>query len=202
MTNKKENKLTAKERIEALEKHVALLGESQQHMQLSLGKQFEAVVEQFKRLELGIKSLNKKINATITAGTSEGGINNDSVTKIMVAEEVEKLKANIKLLKDNGVIVDSETGLIGENSFVVGRELDEEKKEINPRIQFHLGSLADQETIKNLVGKKVGDLVHPKEGSGDFYLEITEVYDLSEIQNVNPDEEVVEDLETEAQQTE
>lgn len=156
-------KQTAAQRIEQLET-ANLAGN--QNMQILAGE--------IDNLRQTMAALARRLNATIKAGES-GTVSNDAVNGLLVEENTIELQGKIKFLKEQGVLVDAVAEDIHARSFVVGRELDEEKNVINPRIQFAIASIVP-EVQDLLLGKKVGDVVqNPDDG---INLEIVELLDI------------------------
>jgi len=183
----KQVKLTAKERIDALEAHA-----------LEVNDRFGAVVNEFERLKGIILSLGKKLNATIAAGENENGLSNDTVNKIMTEENVDKMKVQVSMMIEHGYLVESGDGVVVENSFVVGRELDEEKNVVNPRIQFSMAHIDNDKTKEKILNMKVGEVIKPDNvEDGELSIEIMEIYNTVD----QTAEENTEGLEIEAQET-
>lgn len=176
----KQKKLTAAQRIEHLEGTI-----------MGMYENFNILANDIDQLRQTMTALAKRLNATIEAG-EKGGINNEQVNSIIIQENVNELRKKVDFLVEQGVLKKSEDNVIGENSFVVGRELDEDKNEINPRIQFAFQTL--NEGGKELItGKSLGDLVK-NEGS-DGCMEITELYEI--VQQNQAQQETEEQLDTE-----
>lgn len=177
-------KMTAAQRIEHLEGTI-----------MGIYKNFDILANDIDQLRNTITGLAKRLNATIEAAES-GTVNNEQVNNIIIQQNVEELKAKVEFLVEQGVLKKSEENVVGENSFVVGRELDGEKNVLNPRLQFAFATL--NETGKELVkGKTLGDLV--KNENNDGHLEITEIFDvvdkLEKDVSVEDDEESAKDSE-------
>jgi len=162
----KEQKLTAAQRIEGLE---GMIQSQSQNM--------EFLAQEINSLRQTMTALARRINATIKAGEA-GGVSNEVVNKLLVDENVEELKGKVNFLIEQKVLEETKDQTIGERSFVVGRELDEEKNVVNPRMQFALASLTE-EAKKAVTGKKLGDIIENFSGDG-LVLEITEVYKIAE----------------------
>ena len=158
-------KQTAAQRIEGLEN--ALAG-TQRNTQILAGE--------IDNLRQTIGALARRLNAAIKSGET-GTLSNDSVNEIITQENILDLKGKVDLLVKEGVL-QSSTKEINQMSFVVGRELDEEKNVINPRIQFAVKSVVP-EMVNLLLGKRVGDVVTNEKGDG-LLLEVTEVFDIVE----------------------
>lgn len=172
------SKMNAAQRLEALENIIANLGSK-------LETQFQVVADEINRLnELNV-ALAKRLNAIIKAG-DEGDINGKSVKGIIIDEAAKELKSKVDMLIEQGILVLNNDKAIDENTFVVGRELNTEGEEINPRTQFLVGSL--QEAGRNLViGKKAGDSIKDEERQQTLI--ITETYDVRQIDTSASEEE-------------
>lgn len=166
---KQPNKLNASERINALERLVLSQGQV-------MDNKFDVVADELDGIKVLLEKLSKRLNATVTAGEN-GDLNNDSINKILLQEEIKDLEKRVDFLKENGVLKLSETGEIHDRTFIVGRELNQEGTVTTPRVQFSLPSLpADLKAL--LAGKKLGDVVTPEDRDVSF--EIMEVYDITE----------------------
>ena len=159
-------KLTAAQRIEGLEN---ALGGMMRNNQILAGE--------IDNLRQTIAALARRLNATIKSG-EQGTLSNDSVNDIITQENVAELKGKVDFLLEQGVLEASEEGEIHEKAFVVGRELDEDRNIINPRIQFAVASVVP-EMKELLLGKKVGDVIKNDQGDG-LLLEVVEVFNIPE----------------------
>ena len=181
MTAKKQapqQKLTASQRIEALE-----------NMNMSSNENIRILAGEIDNLRQTIGALARRLNATIKVGES-GSINNESVNDLLVQENTLELKGKVDFLIEQGVLETSKKGQVGEKSFVVGRELDEDRNVINPRIQFALASLIPE--VKSLLmDKKVGDVIKNEAGDG-LLMEVVEIFDIAEKIEKNVSENVQE----------
>ena len=165
------SKMNASQRLEALESTIANLGSK-------LDSQFQAVADEFNRLNQLNVALAKRLNAIIKAGDS-GDINNESVKNIIVDEASKELKAQVDMLIEQGLLTLNNKREIDDNTFVVGRETNLEGLEINPRTQFLVGAL--QEDAKKIVlGRKAGDSI--KDEALQQILIITETYDVKQLE--------------------
>lgn len=166
VAKKQPKKLTAAQRIEGLERQM-----------MGLMRNIQILAGEVDNTRQVMSSLAKRLNATIQVGES-GNISSEAVNNILVEENVSELKGKVDFLLKQGVLTKSESGEVHEKSFVVGRELDEDKGVINPRIQFALASVVPE--VKDmLLGKKVGDIVKNEEGDG-LLLEVLEVFNIPE----------------------
>jgi len=182
------SKMTAAQRLEALES-IVLTGE----------QKFQVVGEELDKLRNLIVGLNKRINASIKAAET-GSLTNDSVNKIIISQAAKELEDKVTGLVKAGVLeqVSNAETLITDRSFVVGREMDEEGNEINPRVQFALASI-DPSLRDKILGHKLGDLIDLSDGTNvKSKFEITELYKINEMKKEkkftepNPDAAVTE----------
>ena len=167
MSEKK--KLNATQRIEALENLV-----SQQHGVVEAqSNNIKFLAQEIDGLKQTIQALARRLNASIQAGDS-----NDQVQQILVEENVKELEGKVTFLMEQGVLEDAKSDKVHERSFIIARELDEDKNEVNPRMQFAIASLTP-EAKEKIQDKKLGDLVQDFSGDG-LVLEITKLYDIAE----------------------
>lgn len=157
-------KPTATQRLNTLENLLAMQN-----------KKFEILADEIDKSRNLITSLAKRLNATISAGES-GDISTDTVNKLIVNSQVAELKGRVDSLVKSGLIQSSPDLVVGDNTFVVGQEVDAEGTVVNPRIQFPVGSLP--EDFKSaLMGKKVGDLIQPN-AEIPVSMEIVELFEI------------------------
>lgn len=162
---KQQQKLTAAQRIEGLEN--ALSGVMRNN---------QILAGEIDNLRQTIGALARRLNATIKSGES-GSLSNDSVNDIITQENIAELKGKVDFLLEQGVLEASDSE-ITDRTFIVGRELDEDRNVINPRIQFAVASVIPE--MKDLLlGKKVGDVIKNDQGDG-LLLEVVEVFNIPE----------------------
>ena len=157
---------TASQKLEALENAYV-----QQNNQINI------LADEIDRLRQTVVALNKRLNASIQAAEG-GGVSNESVNKIIMSENVKELESKITFLTEQGVLLRNDEAEITDNTFVVGRELDQEGNVTNPRVQFAVKTV-EKEVKDKLYTKKAGDVIAYSENEDS--LEITEVYEI-----VNP----------------
>lgn len=156
-------KMTAAQRLEALEHSAALADQTLGNFATNLQTVINALT-----------LMSKKLEAVIRLGNEGKSVNSVNVAAEIVQMNVQELVEKVEDLKKKGLAVVSDT--VQENSFVVGRELDPETREVtNQRMQFPLFSLK-KEKKSMLVGKKPGDIVQLE--SGRNLLELLEVYSI------------------------
>lgn len=171
VSSSKPKKMNATQKLLALEELVA-----------SLNGKIDVMADEIEKLSTFIKSITKRLNASIKVADSD-----NDVKKIIIKENIKELEGKVTFLEQQGVLIKNDEALITDPTFVVAREVDDDGNEVNPRVQFAVGSL-DPSYKKNLIGKKLGDLVKPE---GDtFTLEIMEIYNIVNAANrtkKNPD---------------
>lgn len=163
--------LTASQRIEALEASFTAQAQN-----------IQAVAQEIDALRQTMTAIARRLNATIQAG-EQGSVNNEAVKNLLVEENIRELEDKVKFLVENKVLEEDTKEEVHKRSFLIGRELDEDKKVINPRMQFAVSSLTD-EAQKKVLGKKVGDLISDFSGDG-IDLEISKVFAIAEQKNQN-----------------
>jgi hypothetical protein len=186
--SKKPGKLNSAQKLKALETQVSTLNEKIGKLESLFDNSTTILAGEIDKITNVSKSIIKRLNAAITAG--EGGdLSNDMVNKIILQEAEVDLQNKVKMLEKAGAIIKNDDAIIGKETFLVAREIDDDGNLINPRTQFKVGSLPDEIT-KPMLGKKLGDLI--KTGEAELTLEILEVYDVKDIEvNKNFEEEEV-----------
>lgn len=165
-------KLNAAQKIEALENRVIDLQAQIDELLNAVNDKVTILADEIDKTRQISVALNKRLNASIKAA-EEGGLNGDSVNKIILDENQKELAGRIQYLLDMGALVGDNEGSVNEKSFLVGRTLDTEGNVINPRVQFAVATV-DPELSKALIDKKLGDVVAYSEDEDPF--EITEMY--------------------------
>jgi len=108
---------------------------------------------------------------------TDGNIGNQ-----MVQNKANQLAQNTAQMVQTGVLIKSDT--VDQNSFVVGREVEDNGNVTNPRIQFVVSSAQDHLKTK-LLGAKVLDKILVEEGKAK--LELLEIYSISQAPTPSPD---------------
>jgi hypothetical protein len=162
MSNQQQDKRTASQRIDDMERGLMALYQTADNMARDMMTIKEA-----------IKLLGNKLDSVVKASARGETLSDEVIAKIMVENNVEELKEKVTNLVNQGVLVAAEE--VGPNSFVVGRELDENGVIANPRMQFVVSAL--QGEIKDkFPGSKAGQILDLQEGK--FKFEVQEVYNL------------------------
>lgn len=163
---------TATQKIEDLERVVSMLYNTVSALDGAvkslLGTQRDMVL-----VRDALRLLNKKTEAIIQVAKPESGITAQSVSDLVVAMNVEDLKAQVADYLQRGSLIASDE--VSAKSYLICEEQNADGTVANPRIQFRLDS-QDEATQAALTGKKVGDTV--SFGEGKFSAKILELYAL------------------------
>lgn len=186
--------LNLENRLGSIENTIQELVKNFNESMLKLQKQNDermgVIADEIDKLYKTVSDTRKRVDATMEATDSK-----DEVAKKLVAIQVREMEEKINRLVELGALVESETGVVEDRSFVVGREIDKEGNEINPRLQFAVTQQSINEAIREKVmGSKVGEVVSFSDDGLD--LEITKVYTIKEIEKKFDEEK---SLEQEAQ---
>lgn len=173
-------KPTATQRIEGLEASF-----------MTTVQNINILASEIDKVKQTIMELARRVDAIIKAAET-GSITNDSVNEVLINQRIDQMKGNVDFLVKQEVMDTAKDSTVKERSFVVGRQLNKDKEEINPRMQFSFDSL--QEAFKEkILNKKVGDVFEWGEG---LFMEITEVYDIAkEVKKKFDEPEEPEDVE-------
>ena len=153
-------------------RNAAQMLEALENAFMQQNRQIQMLADEIDNTRNLITALTKRLNASIKAA-EEGELTNDSVQKIILQENVKELASKVQFLVDRGVLTKADDAEVSDQTFVVGRGLDENGTVVDPRIQFHVGSL-EKDLQSKLVTKKLGDIV--KYDDNEPKLEITEIY--------------------------
>lgn len=160
---KTQKTLTASQRLEGLEQAMSMLDQQMANITTNLQTTINAVT-----------LLSKKVEAMVRLGNSTQQINSVNIAAELININIQELEEKVQELKNRGMAV--EASEVGENSFLVGRELGAETSDVeNARIQFPIFGL-NQEVKEKLLKKKVGDIIDM--GAGRNRLELTEIYNI------------------------
>lgn len=153
---------SASQRIEDLEKGL-----------MSMYQAFNGVAQDLNVAKEALKILGNKVSSIQAVSQRGEPLTDENVSKAMIENNVEDLKQKVDTLITQGILVNQET--TADNSFVVGRELNDEGTIVNPRLQFALAAL-QPEVQDKIRGHKTGDIVDIQEGKLKF--EVLEVYSI------------------------
>ncbi len=160
------DKRTASQRIDDLERGLIGMYQTADNMARDLMTMKEA-----------LKLLGNKLDAVVKAnnrGNPASQITDEVISAIMLENNVEELKEKVTKLVQQGILVPSEEVIA--SSFLVGKEIDDQGKVVNPRLQFTLSSLQSEDLRKKILGAKPGQLLTLEEGK--LKLQLDEVYNL------------------------
>lgn len=164
MSNQQQDKRTASQRIDDMERGLMALYQTADNMARDLMTIKEA-----------IKLLGNKLDSVVKASQRGEQLNDEVISKIMVENNIEELKTKVDNLVNSGVLVKAEE--VSPNSFVVGREIDNETGAVtNPRMQFVVSALA-AEVKDKFPGAKAGQILELQEGKWKF--EVLEIYSIA-----------------------
>lgn len=125
-------------------------------------------------LKQALSMLNDKIDAIVNVQKQSLDLNDANISEAMVRIKENSLKEKVDEMIARNLI--EKTDVVGEKSFVVGRELNKEGVVENPRIQFLVSGVSEYFQEK-MLNKKIGDLVSEED---KLDLEIVEIYNLIE----------------------
>lgn len=158
-------KLNASQRLELLESLVK-----------TQSNQIQVMAQEIDKLGSVTSALVKRINAIVRSGDEGQQVNSKQINSLLISDAAKELEGKVNFLVEQGVLSLDNTNLVGLDSFVVGREVNSDGEEINPRIQFAVRSLK-QEGQDKVLGKKVGDVISGEDGIG---MELLQVYSISQ----------------------
>jgi hypothetical protein len=121
-----------------------------------------------------IKLLGNKVDSIVKASERSLPLNDDVLSKIMVENNVAELKEKVTNLVTQGILVPE--SVVGDNSFLVGQEVNDLGEVVNPRLQFTVQALIEEMRDK-VKGSKAGDTISFQESKLKFH--ILETYMIS-----------------------
>jgi len=185
MTKQPNQKLNATQRLEVIEQSIMEIKTNFEQLQLAVQRLYVGTERNMNTIVKDLQELDKKIIATVRAG-SKGNINEDSVSEELMQQKEKELKNQVELFVNNNVLIVAENGTVSEDSFVVLKVLDKDGNVVDRRAQFSIPSLSTPENqpLKDLIlGAKIGESVQ----DGNDVLQIVEVYTINkpEEKNIN-----------------
>lgn len=118
-----------------------------------------------------IKLLGNKVDSIVKASMNGQPLTDEVISYLMVQNNIEELKAKVDNLIAQGILVAE--AVVGAQSFIVVREVDDTGKVINPRLQLTMGALAPH-VAEKLIGAQSGQVVDVEAGA--LKVEVLEVY--------------------------
>jgi len=161
------NKKSATERLEDLENLTQRVIQAIQPLESSL--------RDIAGLREALKLLNNKLDAVVKSVNAGGPITDDGISKYMVENNVKELTSRVEGMVSQGMLVATDT--VSKESFVVVNEADASGTIVNPRMQFLLSALDNEEVRTKLEGAKTGDNIFI--GDKGASINILEAYTLA-----------------------
>lgn len=160
---------TASQKISQLERSLMQLYSISDNMARDLGHIKEA-----------LKLLNNKLSSLAQAVVQGEEPTEETLSKLMTNNNVLDLAKKVETMVNSGILVKEEQ--VSENSFIVAKEVDQDGKEVNPRLQFALQQLQPEHRGK-ILGLKAGESVQLREGGVN--LSILESYSIHDVQDAS-----------------
>lgn len=161
-----ENKKTATERLELLENTVNSIIQAIQ----PLGNMSQDLMG----LREAVKLLNNKLDAVVKSINAGTALTDENLGQIMTQNNASDLQEKVTKMVNDGLLAATDT--IGKDSFVVINEQDEAGKIVNPRMQFLLSALQNDEIRGKLEGSTVGSNIAVGDKGGS--LNVLEAYNI------------------------
>lgn len=148
---------------------------------MSTYQTLDNVIKDLGTIKDAIKLLGNKVDSIVKASVQGEAINDVVLSRIMIENNCEELANKVKVMLAQGVLVAQEQ--VGENSFIVGAELNDAGETVNPRLQFGIFALRP-ELQEKLKGSKSGDVINLEEGKLKF--KVLESYAIQQPSNDAP----------------
>ena len=161
-----ENKKTATERLELLENTVNSIIQAVQ----PLGNMSQDLMG----LREAVKLLNNKLDAVVKSINAGTQLTDEILGQIMTETNAKELEGRVTKMVSDGLLASTDT--VGKDSFVVINEQDESGKIVNPRMQFLLSALQNDEIRGKLEGAKTGTNIPVGDKGGS--LNVLEAYNI------------------------
>lgn len=167
---------TATQKLEYLVKKYA-------ELELRLENLTAAMAGEVQRISMDAIETRKSLSAILEA-SKQGNLSFEAIDakyrEISANVQIESIKSDLEQLVQAGALTKSEDGKVNPKSFIVGRELKEDKTVSVERIQFTFDSIEEELVKERVLAASVGDLVEFGNDTRRGYLEITELYNISE----------------------
>lgn len=161
-----ENKKTATERLEVLENTVNSIIQAIQPL--------ANMAQDFMALREATKLLNNKLDAVVKSINAGTALTDENLGQLMTENNAKELQDKVAKMVTDGLL--AATNTIGKDSFVVISEADETGKVVNPRMQFLLSALQNEEIKGKLEGATVGSNIPV--GDKGASLNVLEAYNI------------------------
>jgi regulator of replication initiation timing len=162
-----ENKKTATERLEVLENTANSIIQAIQPV--------ANMAQDLMSLREAVKLLNNKLDSVVKAINAGTALTDENLNAIMTDNNAKELQDKVTKMVSDGLLVTTDT--ITKDSFVVINEQDGTGKIVNPRMQFLLSALNNEEVRAKLDGAKVGDNIALGDKGGS--LNVLEAYSIA-----------------------
>lgn len=141
-----ENKKTATERLEVLENTVNSIIQAIQPL--------ANMAQDLMALREAVKLLNNKLDAVVKSINAGTALTDENLGQLMTENNAKELQDKVTKMVTDGLLAATDT--VSKDSFVVISEADETGKIVNPRMQFLLSALQNEEIKAKLEGATVG----------------------------------------------
>ena len=161
-----ENKKTATERLEVLENTAQSIIQAIQPL--------ANMAQDLMGLREAVKLLNNKLDAVVKCVTAGTALTDENIGAVMTDNNAQELQGKVTKMVADGLLAATDT--IGKESFVVINEADATGKIVNPRMQFLLSALTNDEVRGKLEGALVGANIAVGDKGGS--LNVLEAYNI------------------------
>lgn len=161
-----ENKKTASERLEIVENTVNSLIQAVQPM--------ANMAQDLMALREAVKLLNNKLDAVVKCTNAGSPLTDENLNQVMTQNNAKELEDRVSKMVSDGLL--AATDVVQKDSFVVINEADSNGKIVNPRMQFLLSALQNEEIKGKLEGATVGANVPVGESGAS--LNVLEIYNI------------------------
>ena len=141
-----ENKKTATERLEVLENTANSIIQAIQPL--------ANMAQDLMALREATKLLNNKLDAVVKSINAGTALTDENLGQLMTENNAKELQDKVTKMVTDGLLAATDT--VSKDSFVVISEADETGKVVNPRMQFLLSALQNEEIKAKLEGATVG----------------------------------------------
>jgi hypothetical protein len=162
-----ENKKTATERLEVLENTANSIIQAIQPL--------ANMAQDVMGLREAVKLLNNKLDAVVKSINAGTALTDENIGQLMTENNAKELQDKVTKMVNDGLLVATDT--VGKDSFVVISESDPSGKVVNPRMQFLLSALQNEEIRGKLEGAAVGANIPV--GDKGASLSVLEAYNIS-----------------------
>lgn len=161
-----ENKKTATERLELLENTVNNIIQAIQPL--------ANMAQDLMALREATKLLNNKLDSVVKCVNTNTALTEENIGQVMTDNNAKDLQEKVTKMIGDGLLSAADT--VSKDSFVVINEADETGKIVNPRMQFLLAALNNEEIRGKLDGAKVGTNISVGDKGGS--LNVLEAYNI------------------------